>query len=629
MSRLRSLIASHRVLAGVLLVHAALFWSVVGSGSPWATGPVECAAGTMADIALGRIDWPLLDSFDGALGGMFVAGMVALPLFAVGAGAWAMKATAWLFAAGALLIVYLLVDRHGPGTPGTRRFAGLAAVAGLAFGPPAVFHTQLTFGNWHWTQLVFDYGVALVALELLAAEAAGRRPGAGPWVGFGLLTGLGIFNNFGSLPFLAIAWGGLALLLPRAIGVRAVGRLLGATAGALVGVAPFLAKLAHAPFGRAAASDQTAGRLARITADPSRVLDLMGEELAWALHVHDVLPQLGAHAATMAGAWVAICWLGTAVAAVIAVRGRCMGAAVPVLFAAAFCGALLLIETNLDVFPLDFSNVRGVGARVVPPLLTALIVAAAMGWSALASSVRGPVRVGIGVVALVPAAIGLATLAAASSHPAQAVGGVGSYRSSCMDVTAFYASKHFGEAREDLQARCAALADPGVALACTAGAAWGAGYYRMEFATGDAVPAGWEPRRAAFSADARRACDPFTDRIRARCLLGLGWAVGQRDWGRDRWPLAACDSLPAGDRESCWRGIGFQLGDHLAYTPERIGQLVLRAPVRWRRAVAHGAGYSMGRTWADPAVPRALCEATGPIARRGCVEGIDEALTDR
>lgn len=628
MARLRTWLTSHRGLAILLLAHATLFWWVVSSGTPWGTGPMECAAGTMADVVLGRVDWPVLDSFDGALGGMFVSALSAVPLFLFGPSGFAMKATAFGWAVLALVIAYLLLDRHGPGEAGTRRFAALAGAAGLAFGPPAVFHSQLTFGNWHWTQLVFDYGVALAALELLAAERAGRRPGALPWLGFGLLTGFGLFNNFGSLPFLGIAWGGLLLFLPRAIGARALGRLLGAGVAALIGMTPFLAKVVHQPFGRAAASDQTAGRLSQITVDPNRVLQLLSDELAWALHVHDLLPQLGDVALALAGLWVAVCWLGTLVAGAVAVQARALGVAVPVLFALAFCGALLLIDANLSTVPIVFSNIRGVSARIVGPLLTALVLASAVGWVALADSFEGSAlaRVAGRSVALIPAAIGLATFLAAPAHPAPGVGDLGSYRASCMDVTGFYASKHFRDDPEALQKRCEQLADPGVMRACTTGAAWGAGYYGLEFGAG---PPNWPQDRIAFSPRARSGCDRFDGRIRERCLLGLGWAVGQRDWGRDRWPLRACESLPAKDRGLCWRGVGFQLGDHLAPTPSRIGQLVLRAPARWRDEVARGAGYSMGRTWADPEVPRALCHAAGPEVEEACVRGIDDALTDR
>jgi hypothetical protein len=629
MARLRTLIQSHSAVLALLVAHGVMFWWVIASGSPWATGPVECAAGTMADTALGRIDWPLLDTFDGALGGMFVAGMTALPLYSLGATGLAMKLTAWISAVLALVVAYVLLDRHAAGGAGSRRFAALAGVAALGFGPPAVLHTQLTFGNWHWTQLLFDYGVALWALELLRAERAGDRPGALPWLGFGAFTGLGVFNNFGSLPFLAASWAGLALFLPRAIGVRTVGRLVGAGVAALVGATPFLVKMVHQPFGRAAPSDQTVGRLSRITPDPSRILELMGEELAWALHVHDVLPDMGSKALAMAGIWVAVCWIGLALASLAAIRRRALGVAVPVVFAVTFCAAVSVIQTDLSTGPLVFSNVRGLSARVVPPLLTALVLASAMGWTALSDLVdEGSVpRLVLRFVALVPAAIGFACFSALPS--ALDVGGVDSYRASCMDVTGYYASKHFRDDPSELFARCQGLSDPGVARACTAGAAWGAGYYALEFASRDERPTGWDPSQVALAPSAARACSEYEGSIRDRCLLGLGWHIGQLDWRRDKWPLRACSSLPLEDRGPCWRGVGFHLGDHLAPTPPRIGRLVARVPARWRRDAARGAGYSIGRTWADLAVARAICARTGPLAEQGCADGIEDALADR
>ena len=625
MARLGTIVSTHRGLCALLVGHALVFWWVVGSGTPWATGPVECAAGTMSEVALGRIDWPVLDTFDGALGGMFVAGMLATPLFLVGAGGLGIKLVAWAFAVAVLLVVYRLIDAYAVGE--SRRFAALAAAAGLAFGPPALLHPQVVFGNWHWTELVFDYGLVLVAFELLRRERAG---GAGPvgWLAFGGLSGLAIFNSIGSLPFVAVAWGGLALALPRAIGTRAVGRFAAATAAACIGALPFLVKLAHTPFGRAVPTDQTVGRLSRIAVEPGRIFQLMGEELAWALHLHDVLPHLGNRALVLAGVWVGVCWFGLALAAVVAVRRRRPVVAVPVVFAALFCGALLLIDTPLDVVPVPFSNIRGVSARVVPPLLAALVVGAALGWTALGDTlgVGSTGRLVTRLLALVPCAIGLAGISAIPSRAAGDAGEPAAYRASCMDVTAFFASKHFRDAPQELRARCSAL-EPEVGRACAAGAAWGAGYYALAFSgTG---PEGWDPRMPALDPAAAEPCAELPSPTRERCLLGLGWAVGQRDWGRERWPLTSCSSLEPADRGPCWRGVGFHLGDHVAYTPERIGQLVARVPARWRADVARGAGYSMGRTWADPAVPRSLCAEAGPLVERGCVLGIDDALTDR
>ncbi len=629
MARLRTLIQSHSGMLVLLLAHGVMFWWVIASGSPWATGPVECAAGTMADTALGRIAWPLLDTFDGALGGMFVAGMTALPFYSLGATGLALKVAAWMSAVLALLVAYTLLDRHAAGAPKSRRFAALAGVAALGFSPPAVLHTQLTLGNWHWTQLLFDYGVALWALELLRAERAGERPGALPWLGFGVFTGLGVFNNLGSIPFLATSWAGLALFLPRAIGVRTIGRLLGAGSAAAVGAIPFLIKLSHEPFGRAGPSDQTLGRLSRLTPDPGRLLELTGEELAWALHVHDVLPGLGTKALAIAGLWVAVCWLGAALAGLAAIRWRAPGVAVPVLFAAAFCTAVSLIATDLSIGPLVFSNVRGLSARVVTPLLTALVLASAMGWTSVSDLLEsGSVpHIALRIVALVPAAIGLVCFSALPSE--MGVGGVQSYRASCMDVTGFYASKHFRDDPSLLLDRCQALSDPGVARACTVGAAWGGGFYAMEFAQVHERPRRWDSTQVALSPSAAAACSIFDESVRDRCLLGLGWHVGQLDWGKDKWPLLACSSLPVEDRGPCWRGVGFHLGDHLAPTPSRIGQLVARVPARWRRDAARGAGYSIGRTWADPDVPRAICARTGPLAEQGCADGILDALADR
>ena len=180
-ARIWDVLKRHRGLSALLAVHAVLFWAVIAAGSPWATAGVECASGAMAEGMLGSSSWSPWDLFHGALGGMFVAALAGLPLFAVfGVTALGMKILVWLCAVVVVVVAYHLLDR----TEG-RRAAAIGA-AGLVFAPPALFHVSSVYGNWHWTQAVFDYGVTLVALELARRGAAA---GLRSWAAMGLVTG--------------------------------------------------------------------------------------------------------------------------------------------------------------------------------------------------------------------------------------------------------------------------------------------------------------------------------------------------------------------------------------------------------------------------------------------------------
>ena len=358
MSAVRELLVAHRGFGAILALHAVVFWAAVGTASPWTTAPLECATGSMADVLLGSGSWSVWDSFHGALAGMLLAALAGLPLFAAfGATGAVVKAVAWATAVALLLVVYALVDRHGS------RPAALLATAGLAFCPPALFHPSTVLGNWHWSQLLFDYGLLLFALELARKQ---RRRLA--WTLFGLASGLALFNCIASLPFVAASWALLALM----VGGRAtVGRFAVGLAAAFVGVTPFLYKLLlHRPFGLPdVVADQTLKRLTRVGFEPGMLTDLVYPELPWALHVHDVVDWLPGQAGLrMATLWTVVVWLGLAAAAVLGLRAwlgrpgadrrRPPLALVPVLFVVLFALAYAALNTQLEILPTQL------GARV-------------------------------------------------------------------------------------------------------------------------------------------------------------------------------------------------------------------------------------------------------------------------
>ncbi|MCP4872379.1 MAG: hypothetical protein GY898_27080 [Proteobacteria bacterium] len=612
---------THGGLLLLLAVHAALYAWIVGSASPWATAPLECAPGAMAELMLDGSDWSIWDTFHGALGGMFVSASAGLPLLAaLGVKAGTLKLLAWLTAVVVIGVVYALLDRH------ESRTAALLGATGIAFGPPALFHVQAVFGNWHWTQLFFDYGVVLLALEL----ARQPRP-AWAWGLFGFATGVGIFNCIGSLPFMAVGW--LALLV--AAGARGVAPKLGAAVGgAVVGGAPFLYKLLiHRPFGLPESpGDQTLGRLSRLSVEPSKALDLVYPELPWALHIHDALPTWSGQVTwRIETAWVVITWLGLGAAVVFGVglwktnRRHLPVALVPALFALLFAGAYVVLDTKLRMLPLDFTNVREASHRTIPPLLAALAVGSGIGWARLAERwprVRG-VMLALGAL---PAVIGAGTMLALVPADAPAsVSTVSSYRAVCFDALGHFAAGAFRGDPAAGHEVCEGLRDPARAASCQRGVAWGTGFFGGRLgAVADADrPVDFEPGAIGFTAEGRAVCDSLPDGSRADCLLGVGWSAGASNWGVGPWPLKACDSFAdEADRAGCWRGVGFPVGDHLHPTPAKAVGLLGRVPQDRRALVAEGMGLAIARSYGTPAMANWLCDRIGGRDAAACRRGV-------
>ncbi len=613
-ARAAELLGRHRGLLAVLAGQAVVFAVVLGSGSPWTTASLECASGAMGEALLdGDVGWSIWDTFHGALGGMFVSAGSGAPLFLLlgGVGPIGVKLLAWVAAAGLVTLVYGMLDRH------ESRDAALLAAAGLAFCPPVLFHVATVFGNWHWTQLLFDYGSIFAAVELARAE---RRPRA--WGAFGLLIGLGIFNCMGSLPFLAISVGLLFLSVGGWPGGR---RVAAAAAGVAVGAAPFVYKLLlHRPFGLAEpAADQTVGRLQRLSPDLTRLPDLVYPELPWSLHLHDVWP--GASLGLtwrIESAWSAIVWVGVLLATAFAVRALRPGperrvevGLVPGLFVLAFAAVYVVLDVPLRVLPIEFTNVREPGHRLLPPLIAALVIGSAVGWTRLAERI-GLKPLLLGVAAL-PAVVGLASQVALVAGGAPDGSGVSSYRAVCFDALGHFASGSF---REDIEGGLAACADLGAAdreRDCRRGFAWGSGFFssRLQGTTDAGAP--------ALAPSTLEVCDRFDADLRNDCLLGVGWYLGAANWGVGVWPLRTCDSLEAPeDQAACWRGVGFPVGDHMHPTPAKAAGLLGRLPERWRSEAAVGVGVAIGRTYSDPAHADWLCDRIGERDADECRAGV-------
>jgi len=634
---------SHRAATVILLVHGVVFWSVSGLGSPWATMSLECAPGAISELLLGTGPWPLWDSYDGATGGYLLMGLLATPLFALlGPSGWVPQLLAYVLAAGLVVLVYRMFDRW------VGRTSALLGAAGLAFAPPVLFRASLTFGDWHWTQMLFDYGLALWVLAVASQPvpetraplgyrlALFRSPGC--WLVLGLGSGLAITNSMGSIPFVGVTWALALLLVP---GFRAPRSVLTAMSSAAVGASPFLYKLLlHRPFGLDVdAGEKTVGRLKQLAPDPAKLWDLLFGHLPGALHIEAALPTVPAGLAGLgASLWVVVVWAGLGLAVHAVTRSdrdsRAMAARVlPVLFVVVFVLAYVVLDIRLQsLFP-EFSNPREAADRMLPPLLVGLLCSSAVGWGVLVDRLRAEdsrflARIAVGL-ALVPVVVGgLSQLglvtSATSSGASPSV-----YRASCFEPLGFFASRPYHGDSVALQRRCSELNDPAAARGCRVGAAWGQGFYSAglqfrpsEGTTGHGV--------VALTEEALLACGDLSAGQRQACLLGLGWYVGTTNWGRSQWPLSVCEGLAdVRDRAACWRGVGFPLGDHLHAMPDRLGAALGRVPESHRYDVVRGAGYSVGRTYASVEHGLTLCSRLGSSLSAGCEAGVLEALAER
>jgi len=623
------LCSDHRALGVLLVAQSLLFWWVVGSGSLWVTAPLECAPGGMVGMLLGDSGWPVWDTFEGALGGMFLAGLAGLPLFAVaGVTALTIKAVAWLGTLAVLLVVYRFLDRH------ESRLAALLAVAGLSFCPPLLFHSAAVIGNWHWTQLIFDYGLALVALDLVR----GREP-AWRWTCFGILSGLAIFNCVASFPFVALSWG---FLLLGSLGREKIQRFGLAVAGTLLGLLPFLYKaLWHRPFGRSADSgDRTLGRLAHLDFEPARAMDLVYPELPWALHIHDVLESWPlAVTWRLASTWSVLVWVGFCIALFAALgelrqrwreggwaaARRLPAALLPPLFVLAFVAAYVVVQVRVEILPVDFSNLRESGHRMLPPLLASLLISSGVGWARLASRWSGA-RSAVLVAALFPVAIGLVSQwGLVERRLAPEERGLQVYRASCTDVPGVFLSRALARQPQAALASCESLGGAD-ARDCKQGFAWGVGKETTSLTAGSGAGAGGDPARAfAFSEASLATCEALPSDLRSECIFGMGWWAGSADWGKEHWPLEVCDSLAApADRETCWTGVGFPVGDHLHLNPAKVVGVLGRVPPPRRSLAAQGVGRSLARAFGSRAVAEDLCERLGSLDAVPCLAGIEQ-----
>ena len=658
--RLRILLTRHRALLAILAVYAIVWIAVPGRGSHWATLSVECVAGTVGEAMLGEPAWGPWSVIDGLVGGQVFYAAVALPFWLLlgTAGGLGGKLAAFSVSVGLLLLIYAL------GCRASGRPAGALAAAGVAFAPPVIFASSMMTGNWHWSELVFDYGTGLTAL--LVAWPRGR-PADRPTPHLGLamlamLSGLGAFNSPQSLPFIALAWVVAALGCgPRRLLKGAPACLLGAGVGLalpiwrLAGMSAKQGGPPGAPLWR---------RLVQFNLDWSKLTDLVWPELPVTLHIREATPFLSPETSGgLETAWVLVCWTGCLLTVVGVIErwrrkrddgGALVASLLPVGFCLAFAAAYLALEVRIRIADPLFSEYRQASHRILPPLIVAMVVGAAPGWiwlwRRLGSLGGGPARYGLRALvlsaALLAPSIGLFSQGSmAASAPGGGGDGLSLYRGSCFDPPGFFMYGH-REDRGYAEERCESLSTQHRRDECLTGVAIGVGFYSARLSGPGEWPEfrddepcshappdfarrcnPWDPTQTPELGQAlERACRSVPEERRAVCFQGAGWYTSQVVWGTDMWPITGCESVAEeADREACWRGPGFQLGDHMSHTPHRLAPLMQRVPPHRRPAVARGVGWSVGTAWAARHVALDVCSALGPDLAVACEEGVEIA----
>lgn len=635
-------------IVAVLAAQAALHLAL--ADHPIATAGMECVVGAFVETALHESAWDLLDASPGAVGGGVVAAVSALPWALVsGDTAFAVSVASWIAASVVPVLVWLFARPH-LGSHG----AALAAAA-AAFPAPVALHAQLVAGNWHWTQLAFDWAAVVLAQRFVVV------PSAGVAAALGFVSALGLYNSPASLPFVALA--GLWVVVA---GRWTWTTVAAGAAGALPALIWLGSALTHRPLGavvRTAEKDPILQRLAAMRFDPERLPGLLSPDLPWALHLYDTHPAwdlrwaYGLSRVTVLLSWLGLT-LGVGIAVQILARGRHNGAGtagpwgpqlawlVPAAFTASFVLAYTLVATRIELRPLPWSEFREESHRALPPLIVDLAIAAVFGFVAAARAAGhkalrvvayfaagSPAALGmIGAVALLPG------VPAASASPRSDAG-------LCFDAVAIFAIQR-GADEMQVDRACSALSSPSRQLDCALGRAIAIGFEAAVVgpAPGAAaasprggpcerVPPDYRARCLGWSRDVGPAlgsktastCGAMAGDAELGCWIGAGWFASQIAWGRPDWPLPVCEGLGPIGRRGCAMGHGFQLGDHHSAMPWKLRPILEQAPVAVRGDIARGVGFALGRGRTLDRVAPSLCAELGEEQVDVCLEGTAEA----
>ena len=613
----------HGPLLGLVGLHAVAAIVLWRSGSPAGTWQFECAVGALGwDLAHGlNPQYALSDYYDSWTSGYLLTGFLEAPLMAL---PWrpvlAVKATALLLQAGTVGLAWLFLWRNvGP-------WAARVGAAALTFCPPLLWFYSLHAGDYHYTELIWAFGVACLVGEIV------RQPGrSARWtLGLGLVCGLAITNSFGSLAHVAAC---LALVVLLAPGQRTFARLGLLVAGLLTGAGPILYKLLlHRPFGVAAGEGSyhlpyTSGswtlRLARMK------LEALPRGFAANLGFGDGLHRFVEPGAGLqiGFAWTAVVVAGVLVVAVLARRDG-LRLLLP-LSLLAWLAAFVAVTSVVVARPPEVDEY--LDARYLPPIVG--LLAANLGVAAQALIDLKPGRLAPALVGVVVAPLlGVCLLSWSGLHLGTDLsdGGI-PYRGRCYDMLGLYSSRHVEELPDDEgadrwvpQELCAGFGEE-VSADCFLGRVMGVAMKRLDQV---ALRSG-DPATFAPPADLVRSCDALPDGWRRDCYRHAGWTL---NWPAQFHPNQRgianlkdfCRAFGPGPEEGwCLEGAGYHLAGHYGPLPWKLPGLLPDD----RESALHamrGFGFHLAHTYAEPEPARRFCRVLEleEGLRAACVEGV-------
>lgn len=621
-----------QALAGIVGLHAALSIVIWLSGSPLGTYGLECTIGTLAhDLTHGlnpAVPW--LDYFDTFTGGYLTSAVVSAPFTAL---PWptiyATKAGTLLINAGVLVLGWLFLHRN------VGRVAAFTGTIALALGPPVLRHHGLIGPTYHFGELLFDLGLAVLWAEI----ALHGRKGWGWYLGFGLVGGYAITNCFGSGVFVAIC-GVLLLLIDRRLWTRPAAWM--GWVGAAIGLYPLLAKLfwhrgyhievrGLRDFGFSHGGGTEAGGVV------GKLVGLAFGEFGGALGFGDAF--VGGHAFGLLYGAALLLGLGAVIwVARVRLWDAFLGLVPGARFApservardlawslpALFCLGLIVAyaTSDLRIHPFDPATSQLREDRFLVPLMAF----GALNAGVVAQLLKPRWLLWFGAPLLAGGLLGQLAMVdlAGLSDP----GGI-PYRGRCYAIQTLFASEVLARQPERAQRFCSGFED-GSDGDCYRGFAWGVGIHRV-FAE-DAEPLD-DPSLPALGG---AACDALQPAWQRPCYRQLGWHLHTElmDRGPDvrAWTptiLGWCATMPDAERAGwCVEGLGFTFGDHYAFDPRKLATVfpedVLDAGQR--RSVAAGLGAWFGHAYSGQPTVRRLCKAYAEIGEgldAACVEGAE------
>lgn len=628
------------VLQGALLVRAHLAnhpqWMVL-----W-----DCVGGAMAEEVRRGFTFSPLDAWDGVLGGLFVGALWGSPLFALaGISGGTLKGAAVLWC----LLTTLCAAWLGHELGGRR--TAWAAAAITAFPPPVQQLGGAVLGQWHYTEIAFDFAAAALTVRAIWGpfrEAVDGTPlQRGPQArgtllaaGSGLLAGAALFNCFGSLIFqgamVALLWGALRRTWqPLRLAVFAT-----ACAAA---VGPMIWKvLGHVPYGATAAHQRppVPKELIQLTVDPAKALELLpGGGFAWGLLYGDAFGAPRGTVLTMTLSEVAAATLLLAFVALLALTASSVTRSARALISAPFRPeevhpaailawmgltygvAFFLSDMDLRPLPWYLTNQRQLGLLILIPWSALLGLCLAMCWTWDRPLPRG-LRPLAGLAFFYLVGLNAAAMSSFERAPQAQPDRPPATRGRCYDVFGFYLAPYLDLEPARAQEACLAYGTR-AAAECWRGASWAIGFHST-----DASEAPIDGHRGLGER-----CHPLPEPWRDECFRGVGWSLvsgGEGGLGAEGSAAGRCEWLPDdAARQACWRGVGFPLGDHLAGQPQRLMRALLDFPPLRREDIAEGAALPIGRTYERHETMVHQCSQWAPEWQAACSRGVDRSLLFR